>query len=110
MTVDPVGPCGKHQITAPKTGSDHRGNKNMMADILATGCPELALEEVPQKINPWPEDAELKCHFCGSQLDPEDKKSFCYHSGIFACLSHPGIRDWHREECRKERQQEKGEE
>jgi len=95
-------PCGKHTVTVFKTPSDHRNARNLLSDIMKTGCPSLeALKDEPPSPK-WPSEAELTCLFCGRKLDPR-KKDFCYHDGIFACLSHPGIRDWHREECRKER-------
>jgi hypothetical protein len=99
-------PCGKHTVTVYKTPSDHRNRENLMSDIMKTGCPSLDAPEEEPPSPKWPPGSELKCLFCGRELDPEEK-DFCYHDGTFACFGHPGIRDWHREECRKERKANK---
>ena len=96
-------PCGEHQISFSRTPSDWRTQKNLMRDIKGTGCPSLELlEEKPTY--PWPEGAELRCLFCGATLDiGRYKKDWVYHDGNFACLRHPGIAAWSKQERKRKR-------
>jgi hypothetical protein len=96
-------PCGEHQISFAKTASDWRAQKNLMRDIRATGCPSITSLEHKQQY-PWPEGAVLKCLFCARELEVNRyKKDWVYHDGNFACLRHPGVDKWSKQQRREKR-------
>ncbi len=111
-------PCGKHQITRPKTPSDWRGDKNSMADLMKTGCPSLVAITEPEEdiTEDWPEcwkDGTMKpfCHCCHKILEPKELgKTFYHHRGVSACKGHHGIREWHNSEVRLAKEQHEQEE
>jgi len=103
-------PCGKHQVSFSKTGSDWRSCKNTVSDIRKTGCPSVAalfVEPEPES-KPYPDDMPLVCCICKKPLIEEMYgREWAFHDGVMAHLHHEGMRSWHREGCRKERQSEK---
>jgi hypothetical protein len=96
-------PCGRHQVIVPSSSSDHRAEQNLLADIRNSGCPSVEKMEVEPDY-PWPDDVTPRCTFCKCELHPSRfKKDWVYFDGVFACLSHPGVKDWAREKKKEKR-------
>lgn len=97
-------PCGEHQISFALTPSDHRALKNLQADIKRMDCPSLRHVFQDDADFPWDENESLVCHFCRCELqEARFKKDWIYHDGIFACLSHKGVKKWHKSKCREKK-------
>ena len=96
-------PCGEHQMTVAMTPGDHRSDMNAIQTVLRMQCPStVALEQM--EAYPWEEWLVPVCRFCQANLSLKAyKKEWVYHAGVFACLSHHGIPQWHKAQCRRKK-------